>query len=112
MIANGLEDGQPDTLRKVSAVIAPAAAARAPALTGALASSIIAAPTAKSARVFSPLPYAGPLHWGWPRHNIEANTFAVDAARATEALWVDTWTDGVQDLIDRSVVISGAAFNL
>ncbi len=37
------------------------------------------------------VPYAGPIHWGWPRRNIRAQPFLADAAKATEPAWVETY---------------------
>lgn len=33
------------------------------------------------------VPYAGPIHWGWPARGIDENLFMVDAAHATESQW-------------------------
>lgn len=37
------------------------------------------------------IPYAGPIHWGWPAHRIEAQPFLVDAAQRTEPTWVEQY---------------------
>ena len=34
------------------------------------------------------VPYATPIHWGWPKRNIKPNYFISDAALATEPVWV------------------------
>lgn len=41
------------------------------------------------------VPYAGPIHYGWPAHGIEANPFVTDAAQATEPLWLPKYETDV-----------------
>lgn len=53
-----------------------------PVLTGALSGSIRAAATAKSGRVkagYKAVPYAGPIHFGWPARFIKPQPFVYDA---------------------------------
>lgn len=47
------------------------------------------------------VPYAGPIHWGWPARGIRPQPFVVDAARATEPEWVETYRREVQKILDR-----------
>lgn len=37
------------------------------------------------------VPYAGPIHWGWPSHHIEAQPFVVEAAQRTEPIWLEAY---------------------
>lgn len=80
-------------------LVATAAAARAPrGATGALAADVRPTGT-KTAGIVragrARLPYAGPIHWGWPQRPtatarggpIPANPFLIDAASATERTW-------------------------
>jgi phage gpG-like protein len=108
-IVDGL-DHMAGAYRKTAAAIAQAGAARAPHLTGALAASLTPYSSDHRASVRSGLPYAGPVHWGWPGHNIAPNPFLLEAARAVESAWVGDWSDAIQELIDTQVVTSGAAF--
>jgi hypothetical protein len=83
-------------LREVnlSAARTVAQAAHPPRRTGALAGSVRpgASRTAGVVRAGGArVPYAGPIHWGWPARNIEAQPFLVDAAHATEPVWVDQY---------------------
>lgn len=53
-----------------------------PVLTGSLSGSIRAAATAKSGRVkagYKAVPYAGPIHFGWPARFIKPQPFVYDA---------------------------------
>lgn len=44
--------------------------------------------------------YAGPIHWGWPAKHIRPQTFAADAAKATEPVWVKQYERHVYDVIN------------
>lgn len=46
-------------------------------------------------------PYAGPIHWGWPKRNIKPNPFAADAAKLTEPVWGRIYQDAVNKAIQR-----------
>lgn len=69
-------------------VVVNAARGNAPHRTGRLASSLTARPSGTGTTVGSTLPYAAPIHWGWPAHGIEPNPFAANAAQTTETRWV------------------------
>ena len=47
------------------------------------------------------VPYAGPIHYGWPKRNIEANTFLLDAVDDTRTEVVDQYEKMVGDLVVR-----------
>jgi len=83
--------------RDAAGVVAPVAAQGAPHRTGRLAASLRGQGTRTRAGITSRLPYAGPIHFGWPAHNIEANPFATEAATRTE----DRWTAIYQARIDQ-----------
>jgi len=42
------------------------------------------------------VPYAGPIHWGWPARNIEPQPFLTDAAVATEPRWTAQYLEDVE----------------
>lgn len=71
---------------RASAYLAQRAKGLAPRLTGRLAGSIRAGRTKDAATVTAGagVPYAGPIHWGWPARNIRAHPFMVDALSAGE----------------------------
>ena len=82
--------------------MSPSAAAMAPHRSGTLAGSVrgnqaktMAAVRAGGARV----PYAGPIHWGWPRRNIAAQPFLVDAAHVTEPTWTKFYLREVERIL-------------
>jgi HK97 gp10 family phage protein len=79
-----------DAHRAAGDIVAREAEARAPRRSGALAHSIRAARQQGRARVqagTSRVPYAGPIHWGWPARHIGAQPFVAEAAQATEPRW-------------------------
>lgn len=44
-------------------------------------------------------PYAGPVHWGWPKRNIRPNPWAADAARAAEPAWTEVYVRGIETIL-------------
>lgn len=90
--------------RRVGSIVTAAAAAQAPRRTGRLAGSVRPSATRTRARVAvgrASVPYAGPIHWGWPARNIEANPFIADAARSTEPEWTRVYRSEVDALIEK-----------
>lgn len=106
----GIENGLADlkaTHGKIAAMVAPVGRRGAPHRTGALSASVRGSGTASAAIVRAGgarLPYAGPIHWGWPARNIGAQPFLTDAGKSTEPAWVAMYEHDVQGLIDSEVV--------
>jgi hypothetical protein len=87
-----------------AAIVAAAAVSRAPRRSGALASSVRGNRAVGKAVVMAgraAVPYAGPIHWGWPGRGIEANPFVAAAAQDTEPVWVTAYAQDVQAALDR-----------
>lgn len=76
--------------KQAAEVVIPSARAEAPQLTGKLAQSIKAKATKKAGSVkagSSKVPYAGPIHFGWGRRNINPRPFLYRAIdRNTERI--------------------------
>jgi len=92
------------THRKIAQMIAGSSRAAAPHRTGRLAASVRGGGTqtgavvrAGSARV----PYAGPIHWGWPARKIKPNPWIVETAQSTESAWVGVYEQDLNDIIER-----------
>lgn len=88
----------------VSTLVANAAAARAPRRSGRLAASVRGSRALSRATVRAggaALPYAGPVHYGWPAHGIEPNPFVVDAAQDTETVWLAAYEIEIARAVDR-----------
>lgn len=47
------------------------------------------------------VPYAGPIEFGWTKHNIKAHYSLVDAAHDTEPLWVEIYRDAVNKILNQ-----------
>jgi hypothetical protein len=87
----------------VAALVAVAAAGRAPQRTGRLAGSGRGNRAVGRATVTfggAAVPYAGPVHWGWPAHGIEPHTFIPDAAQATEPVWLELYLQGLNRALE------------
>lgn len=75
-------------------IVANRAKSWAPVRTGRLAATVRSSGT-KTAGITragnnrkSGVPYAAPIHWGWPSRGIKANPFLSYSAQATEATWI------------------------
>ena len=73
-----------------------------PRLTGTLASSIRPTATQKEGAVLAgsrSVPYAGPIHFGWPSRNIEPHPFLYDALDQRRDEVVSVYNDRVEALV-------------
>ena len=83
-------------------IAAEAARARAPHVTGQLAGDIRASGTKTAGTIRAGrkrIPYAGPIHWGWPARGIEAQPYITEGAQATESIWVPLY----EELMDEAL---------
>jgi hypothetical protein len=90
--------------REAAAVVAAAAGPDTPRVTGMLASSIRPGATQTQAIVRAGgarVPYAGPIHWGWPRRNITPALFLTQPAAQTEPTWTEIYLQRLEDIIDK-----------
>lgn len=93
-----------DAHHRAGEIVAQYAETIVPRRSGRLASSIRAAKQVRRARVQAgraSVPYAAPIHWGWPRRNIAANPFLSDAARATESHWRTEYEHAIEDALSK-----------
>lgn len=93
-------------LKDVNAAVADtvhrAAEPHAPRRSGRLAQSERPAGTQAAAIVRAgraSVPYAGPVHWGWPDRNIPANPWIWEAANSTEAQWSAQYMQAIETII-------------
>lgn len=87
----------------LATIVAGSAASKAPKRTGALAASIRAGGTQRSGVVRAgkkKVPYAGPIHFGWPGRNISPNTFLWDALDARKGEVEAKWLAAMQKIVD------------
>ncbi len=87
-----------------AALIVRRQAPSAPRRTGALAGSVRGSGQAGAAVVRvgrAAVPYANPIHWGWPRRGIPARPWLWDTINDSRDAVVDTYETGIQRLLDR-----------
>lgn len=85
-------------------IVADRAQAEAPRRSGALADSIRgnrAAGRAVVAAGKAKVPYAGPIHWGWPKRHIAPTPFMLRAAGDTQDNWLPEYEAELQRLADQ-----------
>lgn len=90
------------TNRSAGERVAASARSHAPRLTGRLAGTIHVAEVERMRVVVeagSGVPYAGPIHNGWPAHNITAQPFMDEAAEREHDRVVQDYSDRVGDLV-------------
>ena len=90
--------------KRIARPVAETARVLAPKQSGALAASIRPLGSQRSGRIAAgrkSVPYAGPIHWGWPRRNIEPQPFLVDALTRNQNQIADNFTRETDKLIDR-----------
>lgn len=110
-LGDDARDDMKDTHRKAGEIVATVARGIAPVRTGRLASTIISAPTQRQGRVRvgrgQSIPYAGPIHFGWPARRIAPQPFIYDALdqRADEVRRV--YENRIGELITRHNLAPG-----
>lgn len=85
-------------------LVRPVAAGRTPVRTGALRASLKNTADAKAATVSAgntAVPYARPIHWGWPARNIRRNAFIWDAIKSSESRWIQAYKKAVDGLLSK-----------
>lgn len=92
-----------DAHTRAAQIVADRASQLAPKRTGRLAGNVRTAKQVQRARIMAgsaAVPYAGPIHWGWPARHIEANPFISNAAVATQDQWTAAYFEDVQKALD------------
>ncbi len=82
--------------------VADTARGRAPVLSGRLRGSIRAGATRTRGTVkagTNGIPYAGVIHFGWPRHNIEPQPFIYDALDERKGEVIDAYEAHIEALV-------------
>lgn len=87
---------------EAAAVAAEGGRARVPSLSGRLSSSIRTTGTKTTGVIRAgraAIPYAAPIHWGWPKRNIAANPFLTEGAQATEPKWLPAYLERIETIL-------------
>ncbi len=85
-------------------IVAADAVGRAPVMSGKLAASIRMRATATSGSVVAggaAIPYAPPIHWGWPDHNISPQPFMYEALDARRPDVLAAYERGIKIITER-----------
>ena len=93
-----------DLNRGAASRVAGVARGTTPRRSGRLAASVRSAASQRAGTVRAgrkSIPYAGVVHWGWPKRNIKAQTWLVDAAKASEPAWIEEYLRGVEKMLDQ-----------
>lgn len=101
--AGGSIDDLKAANQAASRIVLDASRSRVPHRSGRLAASGRINRALKKANVLygsASVPYAGPVHWGWPSRHIPAQPFVVDAAEATQPEWLETYEREIQKVLD------------
>jgi hypothetical protein len=92
-----------DAHNQVAQLVVRAAEPAAPRRTGALAASMRGSGTQAAAIVRAgraSVPYAGPIHWGWPSRHIPAQPWIYDAAQNSQDQWTGLYLAALEKIID------------
>lgn len=93
-----LKDAHADVARTVVHAAIP----RTPHRTGALAATLRGTGQQGAAVVRAgraSVPYAGPIHWGWPSRHIAAQPFLWDAIEASKSEWTGQYLHALEQII-------------
>lgn len=88
--------------REAADIAARASAALAPVRTGKLKRTIRASGSRTAAVIRAgnaTVPYAPPIHWGWPGRNIIPQPFLSDGAQDSEGRWIPVYEDYVDEYL-------------
>ncbi|WP_104087265.1 hypothetical protein [Arthrobacter sp. GMC3] len=88
--------------RDAADIAARASAALAPVRSGRLQRTIRASGSRTAAIIRagnSTVPYAPPIHWGWPGRNIIPQPFLSDGAQDSEGRWIPVYEDYVDEYL-------------
>ena len=85
-------------------IAATASAALAPRRTGTLAQTVRGSGTKTAATLragFASVPYAGPIHWGWPARGIRPSPFLSDGAQSSEGTWLPIYETAIDKAVGK-----------
>lgn len=99
-----------DEMKAIHAELAREVVAKAqpnvPVKSGALKASLRSAGTVRDAigRVGkASVPYAAPIHWGWPKRGITGRPFLTDAAQSVERDITERYDQQVADMLEKVI---------
>lgn len=90
--------------RNTASIVTFGAMSRAPKRSGNLAASIRSGKGKNRVVVYAggaSVPYAGPIHWGWPGHGISDNPFILNAMRESEPVWTGYYERELEKIVSQ-----------
>jgi len=90
--------------RNAAALVATSAKPRTPRRTGALAASVRPGATRTMGVIRAgkaAVPYANPIHWGWPTRGIKAQPWLSQTAQATEPQWLEFFRVEIEAIVSK-----------
>ena len=110
-LAEDSREDMKETHRRAGDIVAAAAKPLAPVRTGALSATITSSPTKYQGRVRigrgASVPYAGPIHFGWPARRIAPQPFIYEALDGRREEVKQTYERRISDLIERHKLAPG-----
>ena len=103
-VSKDLKNKMKPTHLKAAEIVVEGAKRYAPVRTGNLAKSIRAAATQPGGRVrvgSAAVPYAGPIHFGWPKRRIQPQPFVYDALDPRRAEVANLYAERIMQIIDQ-----------
>lgn len=104
-------DDMKATHREAGEIVARAAKTLAPVRTGLLASTVVSSPTQRQGRVRvgrgQSVPYAGPIHFGWPARRIAPQPFVYDALDMRRDEVRDAYVVRINQLVIKNGLAAG-----
>ena len=92
-----------EATQRTGQVVSFHAMSNAPKVSGRLASSIRPGRAVSRVIVYAgsaSVPYAGPIHWGWPSRNIRSQPFLTDAGKQSEPEWTGFFLQELIKIVD------------
>lgn len=110
-LAEDSREDMKETHRKAGEIVAAAAKPLAPVLTGRLSATIVSSPTKYQGRVRigrgASVPYAGPIHFGWPARRIAPQPFVYEALDGRREEVKQQYEQRINELIERHKLAPG-----
>jgi hypothetical protein len=102
-----LTKGLKEAHKETASIVVPPARQEAPVRSGRLSASIKPSSTVKGAVVRAGtakgVPYAAPVHFGWPKRDIRANKFLFGAAGKTRDTYRAVFEERIAELVRRFI---------
>lgn len=110
-LAEDSREDMKETHRKAGEIVAAAAKPLAPVLTGRLSATIVSSPTKYQGRVRigrgASVPYAGPIHFGWPARRVAPQPFIYEALDGRREEVKQQYEQRINELIERHKLAPG-----